>query len=177
MSQPAGAAVYNGVQQRPAADAGLPQTQPGTRRAEGYTNGHAGRGISHSAGALDAPAAAETGIVGQRWAMPAQSAQLQQPAVREQASTSVVLSAGAARDEGPHDLASLIEHVQRADLQHKDALIDLLRVVEDFYRGRASREDAVAHWRSFADYVVQYLGDVDGLIAYTERFGRHMVGR
>jgi hypothetical protein len=70
-----------------------------------------------------------------------------------------------------------MEHVRRADVQHKEALLDLLRVVDDHYRGRASREDALAHWRSFADYVVQYLSDVDGLIAHTERFGRHMVGR
>ncbi len=88
-----------------------------------------------------------------------------------------MLAAAAARDDGGRDLALLVEHVKNANVQHKDALLDLLRVIEDHYRGRASREDAVAHWRSFADYVVQYLGEVDGLIAHTERFGRHMLPR
>jgi hypothetical protein len=87
------------------------------------------------------------------------------------------LPSGFVRDDGAQDLHALMEHVRRADVQHKEALLDLLRVVDDHYRGRASREDALAHWRSFADYVVQYLSDVDGLIAHTERFGRHMVGR
>ena len=72
---------------------------------------------------------------------------------------------------------ALMDLVRRADVQHKEALLDLLKVVEDHYRGRASREDAIAHWRSFADYVVQYLGDVDGLIAHSERFGRYMLAR
>ena len=81
------------------------------------------------------------------------------------------------RDEAAHDLAGLMEHVRRADVQHKEALLEMLKVVEDYYRGRASREDAVAHWRSFADYTVQYLGDVDGLLVLTERFGRHMLLR
>ena len=81
------------------------------------------------------------------------------------------------RDDPAKDLHTLIEHVRRADLQHKEALLDLLRVVDDHYRGRASREDSQAHWRSFADYVVQYLSDVDGLLEATERFGRHMVAR
>lgn len=88
-----------------------------------------------------------------------------------------MLAAAASRDDGGRDLALLVEHVKNADVQHKDALLDLLRVIEDHYRGRASREDAVAHWRSFADYVVQYLGEVDGLIAHTERFGRYMLPR
>lgn len=97
---------------------------------------------------------------------------VQQTALRE----AVVLpGSGPGRHEGAHDLAALMDHVRRADLQHKEALLDLLRVVEDHYRGRASRDDAIAHWRSFADYVVQYLGDVDGLLAHTERFGRHML--
>lgn len=81
------------------------------------------------------------------------------------------------RDDGARDLSQLMDHLRRADVQHKEALLDLLRVVEDHYRGRASREDAVAHWRSFADYVVQYLAEVDGLIAHTERFGRNMLVR
>ncbi|MEZ5856936.1 MAG: hypothetical protein R3D67_20175 [Hyphomicrobiaceae bacterium] len=81
------------------------------------------------------------------------------------------------RDDPAKDLQALIEHVRRADLQHKEALLDLLRVVDDHFRGRANREDAQAHWRSFADYVMQYLSDVDGLLEATERFGRHMVAR
>lgn len=78
------------------------------------------------------------------------------------------------RQDPVADLHQLIEHVRRADVQHKDALVDLLKVVDDHYRGRATREEALAHWRSFADYVIQYLGNVDGLIGLTERFGRHM---
>lgn len=81
------------------------------------------------------------------------------------------------RDDGSPELQSLMEHVRHADVQHKDALLDLLRVVDEHFRGRASREDAVAHWRSFADYVMQYLADVDGMMAHTERFGRHMLAR
>ncbi|MGE0765760.1 MAG: hypothetical protein AB7L90_04805 [Hyphomicrobiaceae bacterium] len=88
-----------------------------------------------------------------------------------------IVPTGFLRNDGAQDLHALVEHVRRSDVQHKEALLDLLGVVEDHYRGRASREDAIAHWRSFADYVVQYLGDVDGLIAQTERFGRHMLPR
>lgn len=100
-----------------------------------------------------------------------------QPQIREALSLPSTLPPFQPRDDGSRDLLQLMEHVRRSDVQHKEALLDLLRVVEDHYRGRANREEAVAHWRSFADYVVQYLSDVDGLIAYTERFGRHMLPR
>jgi hypothetical protein len=81
------------------------------------------------------------------------------------------------RDDAHTDLLALIEHVRRADVQHKDALLDLLRVVDDYYRGQTNRDEAVAHWRSFADYVAQYLADVDGLSFHTDRFGRHLTPR
>ncbi|MBS0244878.1 MAG: hypothetical protein JSS20_22125, partial [Proteobacteria bacterium] len=111
-------------------------------------------------------------------APPAQSEPIGQLTAREPlALPATGAPTGPPRDDAPHDLATLIDHVRRADVQHKEALLDLLRVVDDYYRGKASREDAVAHWRSFADYVIQYLSDVDGLIAHTERFGRHMLAR
>ncbi len=76
------------------------------------------------------------------------------------------------------DLASLIEFVARSDIQHRDTLIELLKVVEDHEAGgRTSREDARAHWQSFADYVGKYLGNVDGLAHLTERTGASLGGR
>lgn len=80
-------------------------------------------------------------------------------------------------DDPAADLHALIEHVRRADVQHKEALLDLLRVVDEHYRGRASREDAIAHWRSFSDYVAQYLGGIDGLVPLADQFARHMQPR
>ena len=78
---------------------------------------------------------------------------------------------------GTRDLGTLIEFVARSQIQHKDALLDLLKVVEDHQiGGRTSRDDAVAHWQSFSEYVGQYLGTVDGLPLLTERAGRS-VGR
>jgi hypothetical protein len=78
---------------------------------------------------------------------------------------------------GNRELAQLIDFVSRAQVQHKDALLDLLKVVEDHHvGGRTSRDDAMAHWQSFADYVGQYLGGVEGLAAMTERAGRS-IGR
>lgn len=76
-------------------------------------------------------------------------------------------------DNGLGDLLALIRHVERADVQHKQALLDLLRVVESWRKGGATtREDAMAHWQSFADYVQQYLGTVDGLSEATHRAAR-----
>ncbi len=177
------------------ADAGIPQTVPVGRRGEGYANGHAGRGAfgiggappeglpigDPSAGAYRRAGGAQisqqpAGLgVGERRMSGVEP--IAQAAVREPLALPSMIPAGLARDDGSHELMALMEHVRRADVQHKEALIDLLKVVEDHYRGRASREDAIAHWRSFADYVVQYLGDVDGLIAHTERFGRFMLAR
>ena len=78
-------------------------------------------------------------------------------------------------DGGLKDLTALMQLLGRANVQHKEALLDLLRVVEDHKRGGAtSREDARAHWQSFAEYVQQYLGNVDGLAEATQRFGRAM---
>lgn len=163
------------------------------RPTEGYTNGHAVRGaFAHGSGA-DTLSPSESGPHNQRRPTQGQHHSLhgvgiaerravtgdpfQQPAMREPLSLPSTLPIGQNRDDAYHDLAMLMEHVRRADVQHKEALLDLLRVIDDYYRGRASREDALAHWRSFADYVVQYLSDVDGLIGHTERFGRHMLGR
>lgn len=76
------------------------------------------------------------------------------------------------------DLANLIEFVARSDIQHRDTLIELLKVVEDHEKGgRTSREDARAHWQSFADYVGKYLGNVEGLPQLTERAGSSLGGR
>jgi hypothetical protein len=185
------------VQTRPqlTSDTAVSHTVPIGRRGEAYANGHAGRGAFGAGGAhaegvptseLAAGAYRRAGGTpvsqqmqvtggGERRASSGES--VPQAAGREQLALPTVLPAGLARDDGSQELMALVEHVRRADVQHKDALLDLLKVVEDSYRGRASREDAVAHWRSFADYVVQYLGDVDGLIAHTERFGRYMVPR
>lgn len=72
------------------------------------------------------------------------------------------------------ELDALVAFVVRSDIQHKTALLDLLNVVDDHLKGGAtSRGDAVSHWQSFAGYVDQYLGDVDGLLALTRRVGRN----
>jgi hypothetical protein len=79
----------------------------------------------------------------------------------------------AAQDAALRDLEQLIQFVARSGLQHKDALLDLLRVVEDHRKGGpTSREDADAHWQSFSEYVFQYLTAYDGLPGLTERVGR-----
>ncbi len=175
-------------------------TQPlgGARRpAEAHANGYAGPGgYANGTGRADAGLTAETGgIVARRattqpaaqrgpqdlpamqagGAMPSRSAL---PSTYTEAlAPPAAAPAAAQRDDGGLELQALMERVRRADVQHKDALLDLLKVVDEHLRGRASREDAVAHWRSFADYVMQYLADVDGMMAHTERFGRHMLAR
>lgn len=174
---------------QPAADATSPHTIPAGRTGDGYVNGHGGRGFPGQGAPEGVPLREQASLAQRLGGAPQQQlptfgslserragaveAGHQQGAPREP----LALPTGAPRDDGPHDLAALMEHVRRSDVQHKEALLDLLRVVEDFHRGRASRDDAIAHWRSFADYVVQYLSDVDGLIAHTERFGRHMLAR
>lgn len=76
------------------------------------------------------------------------------------------------------DIDQLMELVRRADVQHKDALLNLLGVVDDYVKGGATmQEDAVEHWQSFASYVHQYLADVDGLVPLTERAGRRFEQR
>ncbi len=176
-------------------DPGVPQTVPSGRRGEGYANGHAGRGSfggsattpeglsmgDPSAGAYRRAGGSTlpqqgAGVGGGERRLPG-GEPVAQAAGREQLALPTAPPAGLARDDGSQELMALMDLVRRADVQHKEALLDLLKVVEDHYRGRASREDAIAHWRSFADYVVQYLGDVDGLIAHSERFGRYMLAR
>ena len=77
------------------------------------------------------------------------------------------------RGDGLRDLTVLMSWVSRSDVQHKEALLDLLRVVEDHEKGGSvSRDDAQAHWRSFADYVQQYLGSMHELPDLTRRAGR-----
>lgn len=175
------------------------KTMPAGRHGGGYANGHAGgKGLGSGAAQTEASSITDQALQAYRRAGSGTASSK----IREQSASAgterrlaagpeattpatgsdplslpATLPPGFARDDGAQDLHALMEHVRRADVQHKEALLDLLRVVEDHYRGRASREDAVAHWRSFADYVVQYLSDVDGLIAHTERFGRHMLGR
>jgi len=173
------------------------RTVPSGRHGGSYTNGHAGgktlgTGSVSESGSITEQAVQAYRRAGGGTAPPKQREQPTTGAAERRlagpetgASTAggeplvlpATLPPGFARDEGAQDLHTLMDHVRRADVQHKEALLDLLRVVEDHYRGRASRDDALSHWRSFADYVVQYLSDVDGLIAHTERFGRHMVGR
>lgn len=76
---------------------------------------------------------------------------------------------------GNRDLAQLIDFILRSEIQHKDTLLELLRVVEDHEMGgRTSREDALAHWKSFSDYVIQYLTGVDGLPALTAQTARSL---
>lgn len=153
------------------------------RRAESYTNGHTGRGAFGGAVPPEGIPTGEVETTAYQRAGSSTASHASTGAIarRQQSSEPLALPstipAGLPRDDGSQELAALMEHVRRSDVQHKEALLDLLRVVEDHYRGRASREDAIAHWRSFADYVVQYLGSVDGLIGRTERFGRHMLGR
>lgn len=80
-----------------------------------------------------------------------------------------------AQDYGLSDLRSLMQFIMRANLQHKEALLDLLRVVEDHKAGGpTSREEADAHWQSFAEYVQQYLVGYDGLADMTLRAGRSL---
>lgn len=178
------------VRAQPHSDVGA--SQAAGRHTEGYTNGHAGRGAFGPSGPDGMPLG-EAASPGHRRPAPNQHPSahaggvaerrsvigdpFQQSAAREPLSLPATLPASQVRDDGQHDLASLMDHVRRADVQHKEALLDLLRVIEDYYRGRATREDAVAHWRSFADYVVQYLSEVEGLMGHTERFGRHMLAR
>lgn len=77
--------------------------------------------------------------------------------------------------QGNRDLAQLIDFVGRSDIQHKETLLELLRVVEDHeIGGRTSRDDALAHWKSFSDYVVQYLTGVDGLPLLTAQAARSL---
>lgn len=79
------------------------------------------------------------------------------------------------RGDGLRDLTSLMSWVGRSDVQHKEALLDLLRVVEEHEKGGSvSRDDAQAHWRSFADYVQQYLGNMNELPDLTRRTGRSL---
>lgn len=85
--------------------------------------------------------------------------------------TAATATRPAARNDD--ELTALIQFVRKADVQHKQALLDLLRVVEDYKTGGpVSREEAEEHWRSFADYVQQYLGAFEGLPDLTRRAGR-----
>lgn len=76
---------------------------------------------------------------------------------------------------GNRDLAALIETIATSGIEHKEALLELLRVVEDHeLGGRTSREDALSHWQSFAEYAGQYLSGVDRVPALTAQVGRSM---
>jgi len=75
--------------------------------------------------------------------------------------------------ESPRDLGALIDLVTESGVQHKETLLQLLRVVDDHVNGgRTGREDALAHWKSFSDYATGYLGEVQGLVPLTERVQR-----
>lgn len=75
---------------------------------------------------------------------------------------------------GPRrEVDAVIAFVTRSEIQHKQALLDLLVVVEDHVKGGGtSRDDALSNWQSFAGYVEQYLGNVEGLLGLTHRAGR-----
>lgn len=183
-----------------------PQTIPAMRRGEPYANGHAVRGAyggnidtgGKSAGGAEPrtsprqtpaqmpPSGGMPGLEATPsgdWrsaAAPPGFGPLDPgnaSVAREPMGLPAAAAATGLRDDAHTDLLALIEHVRRADVQHKDALLDLLRVVDDYYRGQTNRDEAVAHWRSFADYVAQYLTDVDGLSFHTDRFGRHLTPR
>lgn len=79
---------------------------------------------------------------------------------------------------GPRDLDMLIDFVSQSEIQHKDALLNLLKVVDDYAKGGPThRDDAFEHWKSFSSYVHQYLTDIDGLAPLTERAGRRFERR
>ncbi|MFM9938489.1 MAG: DUF6232 family protein [Hyphomicrobiaceae bacterium] len=81
-----------------------------------------------------------------------------------------------AMPSGNRELAQLIDFIVRSEIQHKDALLELLRVVEDHeLGGRTSRDEALAHWQSFSEYVVQYLAGVDGLPLLTAQAARSLI--
>lgn len=162
-------------------------------------NGAAGRTHSVGAGPVLAPtAAAQHGTNGTRSHAPLGAPVITRPAEQQQparaassngatayptgrpndlasrlAATPQSSSRPSARGEGLRDLAALMSFVSRSEIQHKKALLDLLHVVEDHEKGGAvTREEAEAHWRSFSDYVQQYLSNVDQLPDLTRRAGR-----
>lgn len=68
------------------------------------------------------------------------------------------------------DMETLVEFVRRTDIQHKSALLELLGVAHDYLQGGSTgRDEAIAHWHSFSDYVHRYLATVDGLAPLTDR--------
>ena len=165
----------------PGADAMHPRGPNGHPALPPLNNGiHAGmgerrepvevRGLGPSLAALAMrPGQAQAGPAGGGFPMsapPMGHGPLADPPVRAQPAPS---------QQPGRELAQLMDFVSRAQIQHKDALLDLLRVVDDYQSaGRGSREDAIAHWRSFSDYVSQYLTSVDGLPQLTERAGRSL---
>ncbi len=143
-----GAAVHGAT--APAGTAMLPRTGPGGphyAQARGAMPVNGGHGAMMSPPHAQQPSLAGPGPGAPRFAIPS----------------------------GNRDLAQLIDFILRSEIQHKDALLELLRVVEDHeLGGRTSREDALAHWQSFSEYVVQYLASVEGLPLLTAQAARSL---
>lgn len=73
------------------------------------------------------------------------------------------------------DIARLVAAVQSGDVPHKETLLTLLAVVEDYVKGGPTpREDAVAYWKSFSDYVFQYLSRLEPIPTLTRSTGRSL---
>ncbi len=136
----------------------------GTMNGAGPANGHAPGPMAHSG-----PNAGFGHPMAHRMTPAAQP----QPHASPYGAQTMAAHATPLRVDPAREMADLIELVSRSTVQHKDALVDLLKVVEDHVRGGPTiRDDAVSHWKSFSEYVHQYLGNTDGLGAATERFGR-----
>lgn len=104
---------------------------------------------------------------------------------RPAASAAAGMTNGAYRDRVAEALASaepvagdiekLTAFIEKRDVPHKDVLIGLLRVVDDHLQGGGtSQTEAAAHWKSFSDYVTQYLGTIEGLSPLTKDVGRRI---
>jgi hypothetical protein len=85
--------------------------------------------------------------------------------------------AAAPRPDPVVEVGRLMDLVMRSGVQHRESLVELLRVVDQHLRGGpVTRDDALAHWQSFSEYVHQYLRNVDGLAPQTDRLGK-LLGR
>jgi hypothetical protein len=83
-----------------------------------------------------------------------------------------VAEAFAAAEPAAGEIERLITFLEAREVPHKDALIGLLRVVDDHLMGGGTtRDEATAHWQSFVDYVTQYLSTIQGLSPLTKDVG------
>ncbi|MGI9525065.1 MAG: MFS transporter [Hyphomicrobiaceae bacterium] len=79
-----------------------------------------------------------------------------------------------ASDRMVNRLYALMSSVDRSDVAHKSELLHLLEVVVSYHSGSTTRDNAIAHWRSFADYVRQYLSDQELLLSQIDSLDREM---